>query len=221
MAIALGLFPKDGEAQFAMREAVRSSYTPSQLRFLFTTVLIHMPGDSKALYDEFLPDMSWDLQLVPELANGGWLNVVLQSIQGYLTSQGSSLANFKLPMPTLRPSELDDELAAFCCATAEMREFVCKTRAQFNAEQVQVYAELEAVVVQGKSRAGAAVGTAQLHFVDGKAGRGKTFLMHCLVTQFRAEGDAVLVVGTTGLSIVHYDRGRTAHSAFGIPVKEV
>ena len=80
MAIALGLFPKDGEAQFAMREAIASSYSPSQLRFLFATVLIHMPGDSKALYDEFLPEMSWDLQLVPELAHRGWLNAMLQSI---------------------------------------------------------------------------------------------------------------------------------------------
>jgi len=60
-----------------------------------------------------------------------------------------------------------------------------------------------------------------LHFLDRKAGRAKTFLMHCLVTQFRAECDAVLVVGTIGLSIVHYDRGRTAHCAFGIPIKEV
>jgi hypothetical protein len=221
MAIALGLFPKDGEAQFAMREAVRSSYTPGQLRFLFATVLIHMPGDSRALYDEFLTNMSWDLQAVPELANGGWLNVALQSIQGYLSSQGSSLASFKLPMPTLKPSELDDELAAFCSSRVEMQEFVHKMRTQFNTEQVQVYAKLEAVVVQGRNGIGASVGTAQLHFLDGKAGRGKTFLMHCLVTQFRAEGDAVLVVGTTGLSIVHYDRGRTAHSAFGIPVKEV
>jgi hypothetical protein len=88
-----------------------------------------------------------------------------------------------------------------------------------------VYAKLEAVVVQGKSRmgagAGVGAGAAQLHFVDGKAGRGKTFLMHCLVTQFRAEGSAVLVVGTTGLSIVHYNCGCTVHSAFGIPVKEV
>jgi hypothetical protein len=221
MAIALGLFPKDGEAQFAMREAVRSSYTPSQLRFLFATVLIHMPRDSKALYNEFLPDISWDLQLVPKLASGDWLNTMLQSIQGYLSSQGSSLASFKLPMPTLRPSKLDDELSAFCSSAAKMREFVRSTRAQFNAEQAQVYAKLEAVVVQDRSRIGAGVGAAQLHFLDGKAGRGKTFLIHCLVTQFRAEGDAVLVVGTTGLSIVHYDRGRTAHSAFGIPVKEV
>ena len=217
MAIALGLFPKDGEAQFAMREAIASSYSLGQLRFLFATVLIHMPGDSKALYDEFLPEMSWDLKLIPELAYGGWLNAVLQSIQGYLSSQGSSLTSFKLPMPTLRPSELDDELVAFYSSAVEMQEFVRKTRAQFNAEQAQVYTKLEAVVVQSRID----VSTPQLHFVDGKAGRGKTFLMHCLVTQFRAEGNAVLVVGTTGLSIVHYDRGRTAHSAFGIPVKEV
>ena len=44
--------------------------------------------------------------------------------------------------------------------------------------------------------------------------------MNCLVTQFRAKGNLVLVVGTTGLSIVYYERGCTAHSAFGIPVKE-
>ena len=68
---------------------------------------------------------------------------------------------------------------------------------------------------------GTSISAAQLHFLDGKAGRGKTFLMHCLVTQFRAEGNAVLVVGTTSLSIVHYNHSCTAHSAFGIPVREV
>jgi chromosomal replication initiation ATPase DnaA len=82
-----------------------------------------------------------------------------------------------------------------------------------------VYAKLEAVVVQGRRGLGASI--TQLHFLDGKAGRGKTFLMHCLVTQFRAEGDAVLVVGTTGLGIVHYDHSRTTHSAFRIAIKEV
>jgi hypothetical protein len=214
MSIALGLFPKDGEAQFAMREAIASSYTPGQLRFLFATVLIHMLGDSRALYDEFLTDMSWDLQAVPELANGGWLNAVLQSIQGYLSSQGSSLAQFKLPLPSYWMSEVDYEVAAFYGKAVEMQEFVRQTQSQFNDEQAQAYAKLEAVVQGGN-------GLQNLHFLDGKAGRGKTFLMNCLVTQFRAEGDLVLVVGTTGLSIVHYERGRTAHSAFGIPVKEV
>jgi hypothetical protein len=54
---------------------------------------------------------------------------MLQSIQGYLSSQGSSLASFKLPMPTLKPFELDDELAAFYCSPVEMQEFVHRTRA--------------------------------------------------------------------------------------------
>jgi hypothetical protein len=41
-----------------MREDIASSYSLGQLRFLFATVLIYMLGDSKALYNEFLPDMS-------------------------------------------------------------------------------------------------------------------------------------------------------------------
>ena len=44
--------------------------------------------------------------------------------------------------------------------------------------------------------------------------------MNCLVTQFKAESNLVLVVGTTSLSIVYYERGYTAYSTFGIPVKE-
>ena len=80
------------------------------------------------------------------------------------------LASFKLLMPTLRPSELDDELSAFYSSAVEMREFVRKTRTQFNTEQGQVYAKLEAVIVQGRSRAGAVVDVAQLHFLNGKAG---------------------------------------------------
>src|SRR5436309_1086237 len=122
-------------------------------------------------------------------------------------------------MPTLRPSKLDDELVAFYSSTTKIREFVRKTRAQFNAKQVQVYTKLEVVVVQGRGEIG--VGVAQLHFVNRKVGQGKTFLMHYLVTQFRAKGNAILVVGTIGLSIVHYNYSHTTYSAFGIPIKEV
>ena len=58
MTIALSLFPKDREAQFAIREAIALSYSLGQLCFLFATVLIYMLEDSKALYNKFLPDMS-------------------------------------------------------------------------------------------------------------------------------------------------------------------
>ena len=88
-----------------------------------------MPSDLRALYDEFLTNISWDLQAIPELANGSWLNVLLQSIQGYLSSQGSSLAYFKLPLPSFRTSELDYEVAAFYSKATEMQEFVHQTQA--------------------------------------------------------------------------------------------
>jgi hypothetical protein len=53
-----------------------------------------------------------------------------------------------------------------------------------------------------------------LFFVDGRAGREKTFLMSAICDRIRGDGGIVCVVGTTALSVIHYERGRTAHSAF-------
>jgi hypothetical protein len=58
------------------------------------------------------------------------------------------------------------------------------------------------------------------YFIDGRAGRGKTFLIGAMCDRIRADERIVCVTGTTALSVIHYDRGRTAHSAFGIPVQE-
>ena len=57
-------------------------------------------------------------------------------------------------------------------------------------------------------------------FIDGKAGRGKSYVVECLTWLLRSKEEIVLVTGSTALSVVGYDRGRTAHSTFGIPVKE-
>ena len=94
-----------------------------------------------------------------------------------------------------------------------MAAAVQHTIASFNPEQLAVYHQLKATVENPNDTC--------LCFLDGKAGRGKTFLMNCLVTSLRAQGAIVLVVGSTALSIIHYDRGRTAYSTFGIPVVEV
>jgi predicted ATPase len=52
-------------------------------------------------------------------------------------------------------------------------------------------------------------------FVDGRAGRGKTFLMAAICDRIRGDGGIVCVIDTTALSVIHYERGRAAHSAFG------
>ena len=116
-------------------------------------------------------------------------------------------------MPYSVALELSTEVAAFQPRSAEMTMAVASTVASFNPEQLAVYQRLRAAVEQPDN--------ACLYFLDGKAGRGKTFVMNCLVTWFRAQGGIALVVGSTALSIVHYDRGRTAHSTFGIPIVEV
>jgi PIF1-like helicase len=194
-----------------MAEAVAELYTPAQLRFLFASVLIDMPIDSLKLYTDFLDDMSWDLKMYE--TNEPWIDIMLCAIQRHLHVRGASLQRFNLPMPAIPSTELESERAAFQGKEAQMREFVSNARSTFNDEQAQVYQYFESVLQ--------ADDLPRLHFLDGKAGRGKTFLMNCLVTQFRAESHVVLVVGSTALSVIHYDRGRTAHSAFGIPVKEV
>ena len=111
VAIALGLFPRDGEAHFAMTEAIDASYSPGQLRFLFASILIDMPTDAPKLYAEFLSDMSWDLQ--GSLPEDEWQNTLLQILQGYLRSRGTSLREFQLPMPYSTTSELNYKVAAF------------------------------------------------------------------------------------------------------------
>ena len=58
------------------------------------------------------------------------------------------------------------------------------------------------------------------YFLDAPAGRGKTFVMQKILEHLQQLRKIVLVCGTTALSVTVYPRGRTAHSAFGIPVTE-
>jgi hypothetical protein len=211
VAIALALFPRDGEAHYAMAEAVELSYSPPQLRFLFVGVLLEFPTDALKLYADFLQHMSWDLQM--NHAEDEWEDKLLQILERYLQSRGASLSHFKLPMPTLACSEVTNELTAFKSQAVVMEQEVERMTATFNPEQQDVYHYLKNAIELPDSP--------QTYFIDGKAGRGKTFLMNCLVMSLRAKGDIVLVAGSTALSIIHYERGRTAHSTFGIPVVEV
>ena len=62
--------------------------------------------------------------------------------------------------------------------------------------------------------------TGGCYFVDGKAGQGKTFLVNTICNQIRGQGQIACITGSTALSVTLYERGRTAHSMFGIPVQE-
>lgn len=65
-----------------------------------------------------------------------------------------------------------------------------------------------------------AIGSGGYFFLDGKAGRGKTFSVNAIYNRIRGQGRISCITGTTALSVTLYERGRTAHSMFGIPVNK-
>jgi hypothetical protein len=58
-------------------------------------------------------------------------------------------------------------------------------------------------------------------FIEGKPGRGKTFLLDTIASFLRSQGLIVLIVGTSALAATLYEGGRTAHNLFKIPVTKV
>jgi predicted ATPase len=74
--------------------------------------------------------------------------------------------------------ELSSEVSAFQPYSAKMARAVDYMVASFNPEQLAMYQQLRAAMEQPNN--------ACLYFLDGKAGRGKTFVMNCLVTSFHA-----------------------------------
>ena len=59
-------------------------------------------------------------------------------------------------------------------------------------------------------------GQPHVAFIDGPAGRGKTFLVNALCAQLRAEGRIVLPTATSGYAAQLYPGGRTTHSTFKV-----
>ncbi|EGU80381.1 hypothetical protein FOXB_09107, partial [Fusarium oxysporum f. sp. conglutinans Fo5176] len=206
-AVALGLFRDVCEAQYALEEAVSSFALPPQLRFLFAHLLLDSPSPAVALWERFGPALSADFAL--HYSHDEAISRTLQSISRILRGNGATMRQFGLPEPTGVERELQLELAAFARQRETLMMRSRQNYAALNAEQRHIFDIIHSSLATGGC-----------FFVDGRAGRGKTFLMGTLCDYIRAEGEVVCVAGSTALSVTLYDRGRTAHSTFGIPVRE-
>ncbi|KAG7429200.1 ATP-dependent DNA helicase pif1 [Fusarium oxysporum f. sp. raphani] len=147
--------------------------------------------------------------LLLDSPHGEAISRTLQSISRILRGNGATMRQFGLPEPTGVQRELQLELAAFARQRETLMMRSRQNYAALNAEQRHIFDVLHSSLATGGC-----------FFVDGRAGRGKTFLMGTLCDYIRTEGEVVCVAGSTALSVTLYDRGRTAHSTFGIPVRE-
>ena len=133
-----------------------------------------------------------------------------------MNTQGSRVADFGLPQPDRQSSLLQLEQAHCASQYSNLTEKYQNDEILLSNEQLDVYyLVLESFYTHPSDR------LATCFFIEGKAGRGKSYTANVLVNRLRSEGHIVLVVGFTALSVTQYERGRTAHSAFGIPVTEV
>jgi hypothetical protein len=123
--------------------------------------------------------------------------------------------DYGLPEPVEQTREVAEE---FAYLRSNHHAFVAESddlSLQLNEEQSHVFQLLHDTIVTHEAHR---VNT--MFFIEGRPGRGKTFLIRALTAALRAQSIIVLIVGTSALSAIAYHRGRTAHYLFGIPVTD-
>lgn len=214
---ALGLFEHDTEAEKTLEEAVSNICSPSQLRFLFAQVIHNFPAPAVTLFQQYQLQLSMDF--IDRTQNAVQsLQLTLLSISNHLRMQNLKLSDFGLPEPQAGLDEVFHEYSLYEPRQVELNAVAQSQLLLLNTEQRIVY---DTIINSVSSDYSPESGCGRCIFIDGKAGRGKTFTVNTVVSHLRGNGHIVLICGSTALSMTLYEGGKTAHNLFGIPVTEV
>lgn len=135
------------------------------------------------------------------------INLALQEISRSLEDHGKDLSSYGLPQPTFHSREVELELAQWRDHPNVQSSRVDTLVSQLNFEQHQIYREIISAVETGNPICA---------FVDGKAGRGKTFLVNAICNKLRSIGRIVLPTVTSGFAAQLYPGGKTTHATFKV-----
>ena len=206
--IALGFFADRDEANFCMQEAVDTLCTPHQLRILFIHLLTNSCVDTPLqLWTEFRSKISEDFILATTGDIERGCDNALKQLGFFLQGHGKSLEDYGLPQPLARENEVEWELRRWSSQAETLQRQVDTGMSVFNPEQRDIFLRVQQAVLNGEPLC---------IFVDGKAGRGKTFLVNTLCAWVRAVGRIVLPTATSAFAAQLYPGGRTTHSTFGV-----
>ncbi|THH06394.1 hypothetical protein EW146_g9626 [Bondarzewia mesenterica] len=211
-AKALLLVHDDNEGFLALDEAVRSLRTPAQLRFLFVRIIVE-GYPPLPLWNSFRDSLALD-HYDRTQSTATAIDLTLRDIATLLGESGRSLHSYSLPEPCMTYSqEVQHELAFFERQLQSLRMQSEEMYASLTAEQRIFFDEILGSVENPRSGH-------TMFFIEGRPGRGKTYMINTLATALRSRSHIVLIVGTTALAATLYTRGRTAHHLFGIPITE-
>lgn len=205
--LALGLFADKDEAQVCMQEAVDTLRTPQQLRILFVHLLTNSCIDVPLkFWDMFQLKISEDFILATGNNEQG-CNEALKQLGSILQGHGRHLNDYGLPQPSIHDNEVEWELRRWSSESQALRQQVDIGFSIFNPEQRDIFLRVQHAILSNEPL---------LTFVDGKAGRGKTFLVNILCAWVRSMGKITLPTATSAFAAQLYPGRRTTHSTFGV-----
>jgi len=207
-ARAMGLFADRNEAQMAMEEAIQNLKTPRQLRLLFVHLLVNDCVPSPiSLWDIFHYSMSVDFRLQSGNNADIAYTRTLENINMLLEEFRHSPADYGLPVSPSHTSEVLHEVLHWGLQRQELEQQASSARNSMTSEQASIF---DCIVNAVSSNA------SLLAFVDGKAGRGKTYLVNAICNKVRSLGRIVLPTATAAFAAHLYPGGRTTHSTFKV-----
>lgn len=216
----LHLLEDDAHWNATLQDASISS-SPNQIRMLFSIILSTcFPSNPLELWNKYKDFMTEDILIrMQHRTNDPDMLITLQMYNEALVmieDMCISIANKALaqlgmtapdrPMHDLFDRELQRERQFDC---NELRTFVQTHLPQLNIEQKNAYDTIMLAVM--RSNGG-------FYFLDAPGGNGKTFLISLILSTIRSEQKIALAIASSGIAATLLDGGRTAHSAFKLPL---
>ncbi|XP_050065323.1 uncharacterized protein LOC114130689 [Aphis gossypii] len=209
----LGLLEDDNHWNNTLNEAFLSD-SPSKLRELFTVMLVFCQlSDPLTLWDTHKNNLSEDIirQMDADQEDEAHNKCLIQIEDAVLTVGGQSISNYGLPQPTRTENNFKNIIyqREINYDLNTLTKVVLSNEALLTNEQYNVYSRIMHSIKYD---------TGNIFFLSAPAGTGKTFLINLLLTKVRSNRNIALAVASSGIAATLLQGGRTAHSAFKLPI---
>ncbi|XP_054720603.1 uncharacterized protein LOC129230227 [Uloborus diversus] len=218
--MAMGLLEDDKQWQYTIEEAILSS-SSFKLRELFSVILVFChPSDPRSLWEKYKDSFSEDIQFQHERqlqdsalstkdkAYNQCLILIEDTVQ---TLGGQRLMDYGLPQPERFETNLQNReyMRETNFDLEDLKKKVHNAEVSLTGEQSSVYQKVLNSLESGSG---------QMFFLDSPGRTGKTFLLSLLLSKVRSNKGIALATASSGIAATLLEGGKTAHSAFRLPL---
>ncbi|XP_054714667.1 uncharacterized protein LOC129224264 [Uloborus diversus] len=218
--MAMGLLEDDKQWQYTIEEAILSS-SSFKLRELFSVILVFChPSDPRSLWEKYKDSFSEDIQFQHERqlqdsalstkdkAYNQCLILIEDTVQ---TLGGQRLMDYGLPQPERFETNLQNReyMRETNFDLEDLKKKVHNAEVSLTGEQSSVYQKVLNSLESGSG---------QMFFLDSPGRTGKTFLLNLLLSKVRSNKGIALATASSGIAATLLEGGKTAHSAFRLPL---